>query len=134
MDTDYLSATTTYGRPNYFESGKGNQKERTNADHVHMAYNEYTQQMAEGGIIGLIFYAGILFYLISISIRNRDWEAIAILSSLTIMGFFNFTLEAIPILPITLYIWGFNLQQGKANFPHSKTFRVLLPIFSICVL
>jgi O-antigen polymerase len=115
---------------NYFESGKGNQKERTNADHVHMAYNEYTQQMAEGGIIGLIFYAGILFYLISISIRNRDWEAIAVLSSLTIMGFFNFTLEAIPIWPI-ICIYGVSISNREKPIFHTAKPSVFFYLFSV---
>jgi O-antigen polymerase len=44
----------------YFKSGQGSAQEKVEAGYVHMAYNEFLQNSVEGGVPGMLLFAGIL--------------------------------------------------------------------------
>lgn len=86
----------------YFKSGQGTEQEKNNAGYVGMAYNEFLQNAAEGGIPGLLVFAAVLAYLL---LPRRDWkkaspvnESYAGIVGFAVMSFVNFTLQAIPIM------------------------------------
>jgi O-antigen ligase len=81
----------------YFASGKGNAVEKQNADHVNMAYNEYIEQTVEGGIFGLLFYAGFIVFGLYFSIRKKDLEATTVILMVFVAGFFNFIIQCLPL-------------------------------------
>ena len=49
----------------YFATGKATQQEIYNASYVHMSYNEFLENLFEGGIIGLVLFVGLLVALLT---------------------------------------------------------------------
>jgi len=99
---------------NYFKSVYGSDRERANADHVNMAYNEYIEQSINGGIVGLIFYLSILGYLVWMAVKQKDGEVISITIAIVLMGFSNFIVQAIPVWLIFLtYLASMSVQENK---------------------
>lgn len=99
---------------NYFKSGYGSEKERENADHVNMAYNEYIEQWINGGIIGLFFYLSILVLLFWVAVKQKNKEIISITAAIVLMGFSNFIVQAIPVWLLFLtYLASISEQEKK---------------------
>jgi O-antigen polymerase len=48
----------------YFEEERGSEEEKKYASYVHMAYNEFLESGVEGGIPGLLLFAGIILFLL----------------------------------------------------------------------
>jgi len=88
----------------YFANSESTATEKKNADFVMMPYNDYLEQTIEGGIIGMLFL--LVFYIITVrtAIRQRQWEAIAVLSAFAVMSLFNFVYSSIaPWLLVLCY-------------------------------
>ncbi|HEX6431351.1 MAG TPA: O-antigen ligase family protein [Niastella sp.] len=89
----------------YFRSGKGTHEEKAHASHVMMAYNEYFENLVEGGIAGVLFFVSLLALLSYTTWRIfRAANAFPALIAGTgvlvfaIMSFVNFTMAAIPVM------------------------------------
>jgi len=99
----------------YFQSGKGSEIEKQNADHVNMAYNEYIEQTVEGGIIGLFFYCGFLLWALFIAVKNRDFEAFALIAAVIIASFVNFVIQCMPLC-LLLFCYCASLEYKTIKF------------------
>jgi len=53
----------------YFEAGKGTDEEKINASQALMAYNEYLENIIEGGVIGLVLFAAFMTVLLYGGVR-----------------------------------------------------------------
>jgi O-antigen ligase len=104
----------------YFESGKATQQEIENSAYVKMAYNEPLENTVEGGIIGLLFFLGVLVSLVvtyfkqsvneticqsanvPMKMQNKYFQdqavAFAGVCAFTVMSLVNFTIQAIPVM------------------------------------
>ena len=139
----------------YVATGKASAAELENARHVFMAYNEFLQNLLEGGLPGLL-----LFLLVIISLlynplgkatilnsvqNNKVWQnhdnersalsadylrvAYAGAIAFCIMGIFNFTLPAIPVmLMFLLYAAVINYFTAKRTWAFAKTGCICLGI------
>ena len=131
----------------YFATGTATQQEIRNASYVHMSYNEFLENLFEGGIIGLVLFVGLIAALLApcplkgvpgsitakeglqkvvfgspskmrhptenigsphkspfrVGVQNTllgdggVFFAYAGIATFTIMCFFNFTIQAIPV-------------------------------------
>ena len=107
----------------YFATKAATQQEIMNASYVHMSYNEFLENLFEGGIIGLVLFIGLLLALLlgSTSLRGTKqpnaptpttlhntplgdvglnggmFFAYAGIATFTTMCLFNFTVQAIPV-------------------------------------
>jgi len=101
----------------YFEKGNGDLNEAQQAGFVHMGYNEFLENTAEGGLPGLVIIS--MFFMILLlpgprdnnvdshkkglpvsnaTIKNLDIVTYAGISAFVIMSVFNFTFQAIPAM------------------------------------
>ena len=120
----------------YFATGTATQQEIMNAGYVHMSYNEFLENLFEGGIIGLVLFVVLLAVLLAplfrrgVGVRSKEqgvslsqskagkmeksstsigfnkrnltaadhaYYAYAGIATFTIMCFFNFTVQAMPV-------------------------------------
>lgn len=88
----------------YFAGGTASSLETAHAAHVKMAYNEFLENTAEGGITGLFIFSGILLVLLRKFPRNDKnggndniIAAYAGIACFAVMSIFNFTIQAIPV-------------------------------------
>jgi O-antigen ligase len=99
----------------YIRSGKATPEEVRNAGRVYQAYNEFLQNGVEGGIPGLLLFAGLQASLLCVPWKRivqapshskpgqlpgnlnliAAWSGIA---CFLIMAFLNFTIQAIPVM------------------------------------
>lgn len=109
---------------NYFKNGKGTFTEKRYADHVNMAYNEFLQQGVIGGLIGALFFSGIVVWALLIPYRrkketldNPDQKpfdgAYSGMVCFTIMGLFNFTQQAIPVMALFVIFLALLMKQQQ---------------------
>jgi len=116
----------------YFASGNAAQQEILSADYVHMSYNEFLENLFEGGIIGLVLFIGFLIALLISTKANLDntssqlpkgvrltksdtinsnsfgnrFFAYAGIASFVVMSIFNFTVQALPVRAILILYAG----------------------------
>lgn len=91
----------------YIRRGEASQKELSNASFVLMAYNEFLENTIEGGVIGLLLFGCTL---LSLLIHHRifgaaDKEFLAAYAGVfgfACMSLFNFTIQAVPLLPLLM--------------------------------
>ncbi len=98
----------------YFVSGEQLPAEQRNAGFVSMAYNDYLEQAVEGGVAGAFLF--IAFYAIMIlkAYRDKDVEALAVVSAFAVMSLFNFIYSSIQPW-ILLLCYGARLNvKGKS--------------------
>ncbi len=114
----------------YFESGKGSDVEKVNANHVFMAYNEYIEQCVDGGIICLAFYLFLMGYSIWCAVKQKDWEAVSVTAVFAFMGCSNFIVQAIPVwLVFLIYIASISVREKALSVKRS-----LSRFFAICMI
>ena len=83
---------------NYFATKATTQKEIFNAGYTHMSYNEFLENLFEGGVIGLVLFVALLVTLLFTPLGDGGvFFAYAGIASFTIMCFFNFTVQALPV-------------------------------------
>ncbi len=108
----------------YFSSSTGTEKERENASHTQMAYNEIVEHTIEGGVLGGLFFLGFIALLLHTGWKNfksqhindvgnlvnakiitKNSEENKMLSAahigivtLLFMSLVNFTITAIPVM------------------------------------
>jgi O-antigen ligase len=134
----------------HFGNGLGNDREKANANHVNMAYNEFIQNAVEGGLIGVFLFTLFLATLL-ISARNhairlqnendtRDLKvehgdggfgfrnlrraSYAGIVCFIIMSFTNFTIDGIPVISVMLVYSAF--LSVNTSF---VSFRQIIPYF-----
>jgi len=126
----------------YVQNGKLTGEELRRADHVRMAYNEFLENTVEGGLTGLILFAGIVFSLLLVhprSSRNHynskitdrnpfiqtveEQQAISICTyagivAFVVMSLFNFSMQAIPAACLfMLYISIYSVNYSFRSHP-----------------
>lgn len=93
----------------YFASGSASEKEKENASYIRMGYNEYLQNLVEGGVAGLLLFAGLIVSLLlkppffnagktnlqDIALNTAAYAGIA---AFAVMSLFNFSIQAIPVM------------------------------------
>ncbi len=124
----------------YFAQKTATQQEIFNAGYVHMSYNEFLENLFEGGIIGLILFVGLLVTLFPcpypLKGRERSPQkidsktnigtlhntplrdggfAFAGIATFVIMCFFNFTVQALPVRALFIIYAGVCCVERKSN-------------------
>lgn len=113
----------------YFNEEIATQTERQNASHVAMAYNDYLEQIIEGGIVGALFYIGCFVLLLYAAIRQHQKEMYTILFAILLMAFFNFIYTAIIVWYLVLNCAAVLLSESFKYFSVPK--KVGYSMFSI---
>jgi len=141
---------------NYFATKAATQQEIYNASYVHMSYNEFLENLFEGGAIGLMLFVGLLITLlvspittpkeqgVSLSLSkagkmeknstsigfdklnltaDHAYYAYAGIFSFTIMCFFNFTVQALPVRALFILYASVSCVNSQVR---STTFQRLL--------
>ncbi|MBR1449435.1 MAG: O-antigen ligase family protein [Prevotella sp.] len=120
----------------YFANSESTATERRNADFVMMAYNDYLEQAVEGGIPGMLFLIAFYAVIILIAIRQRQWEATAVMSAFAVMSLFNFVYTS--VLPWMLVLCYAAFVVSKAETLPLRTqsvcFATLFMSFPVIVL
>ena len=102
----------------YFAKNTASQQEIYNASYVHMSYNEFLENLFEGGIIGLVLFVVLLAsLLLSYASDSCSFYAITGIAIFTIMCFFNFTVQALPVRALFIIYAGVCCVECKGN-PH----------------
>ncbi len=93
--------------------------QKAHAGHVHMAYNEFIQQMVEGGLLGLLFPVCILLCLLIPPLADKDrftgmsGAAYAGMIAFALMSMVNFTVQAVPVMCLSaLYAAMYTVTPG----------------------
>ncbi len=133
----------------YFNENSANNEEISNASYTLMAYNEYVENLVEGGLIGFSFYFILLFLLPIYYQKNISWNdldysnyskysVVAILIC-AILSLVNFTISTIPIMAIFILYLSilFNVKDVKkcniiSNRIVIKLFAILFLIIGTC--
>lgn len=120
----------------YFANSESTATERRNADFVMMAYNDYLEQAVEGGIPGVLFLIAFYAVIILIAIRQRQWEATAVMSAFAVMSLFNFVYTS--VLPWMLVLCYAAFVVSKAEILPLRTqsvcFAALFMLLPVIVL
>ena len=91
---------------NYFATKAATQQEIYNAGYVRMSYNEFLENLFEGGLIGLMLFVALLVVLLFTPLGEGGSSytplgdvpfAYAGIVTFAIMCFFNFTVQALPV-------------------------------------
>ncbi len=147
----------------YFATGNATEQEIRNADYVHMSYNEFLENLFEGGIIGLVLFVGLLVALLfslpaplkcgsetptaknasplvsgysngtpfrvgvhKSPFRAQGFFAYAGIITFTIMCFFNFTIQAIPVRCLLVFYMAVCCVEGsKQRYPIASSIPFL---------
>lgn len=96
---------------NYFATKAATQQEIYNASYVHMSYNEFLENLFEGGVIGLVLFVALLAVLLFPPLGDGGGDggvffAYAGIASFAIMCFLNFTIQAIPVRALFILYTG----------------------------
>ncbi|WP_154647893.1 O-antigen ligase family protein [Pedobacter arcticus] len=95
------------------------------AGHVKMAYNDYLQNTIEGGLVGLVLFAGSIILLLNSkkkevksSDKESTFDAFAIgklgVLAFAIMAMVNFTIEAVPVMFLFIVYAALIVKQTKS--------------------
>lgn len=121
----------------YFEYETSDITERTNAQHVNMAYNEYLEIASEGGLIGLILFLGVIASLFiafcKVPSNPVTISAVIGISVFGVMSMVNFTIQAIPVMALLVLYAAIiisYLPPSFTKFP-GKITGILLVTFSL---
>lgn len=117
----------------YFAQNESTVTERRNADFVMMPYNDYLEQAIEGGIPGTLFLLTFYAAMIMVAIRQRQWEAVAVLSAFAVMSLFNFVYTSVQPWMLVLYYVAFVASKTETLSLRTQSVRfaalfMLLPV------
>jgi len=117
----------------YFSTSESTATERRNADFVMMPYNDYLEQAIEGGIPGTLFLLTFYAAMIMVAIRQRQWEAVAVLSAFAVMSLFNFVYTSVQPWMLVLYYVAFVASKTETLSLRTQSVRfaalfMLLPV------
>lgn len=143
----------------YFGAGKGTANEISNATFVYMCYNEFLENTVQGGIVGLLFFVLLLISLLSTSFnRSKNLQehhlpciktstgigsnepmiymaAYAGIAAFAVMGFFNFTIQAIPAMCLFVLYAAIISSGSWLRQPRRTVFFKIYPkVVSGCLL
>ncbi len=127
----YASFPSVYPgwQANYFESGKGTQEFRQDADNVGIAFNEYLNIYLETGVAGLTAFFGILlsFRRQKVSAENseRAFYIKLSLGTLLLLSLFSYPMQNTTILLVAILGAGFlsNMAEGGRKVRISPPIR-----------
>ena len=116
---------------NYFKRTAHPISEETNAAFINMPYNEYLEQATEGGVIKAILWLCFIgsFFFFRTQQRNPATNTLAAVAmAFSIMGLFNFLMQAIPVTCLLMVYTGI-LSGDSAIYsirlPEQKRWRKL---------
>lgn len=114
----------------YFASGKGKQGEKTNADHVAMAYNDYLEMAVDGGVVGMLFLL-MLFTLTAIfAYRQKDIEVLSCVLAVVVMSMLNFFYSSVGVwIAFCCFIAKVTAIGDERRNSFCQYFLYRLPIF-----
>jgi O-antigen polymerase len=132
----------------FFEDGQADKKEIFAASYIKIAYNDYLQNFVEGGLVGLLIYAGFIISLLASHWLNASktsefhaaYSGVLIFS---IMSFFNSVEYAIPVFALFMVYAGIlvrctslsaNFRWYKQPLLIKKTKVVALTLFSFGII
>ena len=136
----------------YFAKKTASQQEIYSAAYVHMSYNEFLENLFEGGVVGVVLFVGLLATLlltIQKDENNTSFYAFAGIVTFTIMCLFNFTVQALPLRALFIIYAGVCCVERKsilhldlatftklpnlanANIFNKTPFRVGVTVFSL---
>lgn len=107
----------------YFAHSKGSSTEINNADFVNMAYNEFLQNAVEGGIIALILFVAFILSLFASSKKQKQpipppaALAVSGIAAFAAMSFFNFSVQAIPVMCLFIIYASIIISNSKPIIP-----------------
>ena len=79
----------------YFEAVGGSEQERTLADIVNMAYNDYLEQGVESGILGAFFLITFYITMIVLAIKKHETKALSVFCAFAVMSMISFVYASI---------------------------------------
>ncbi len=120
----------------YFANSESTVTERRNADFVMMPYNDYLEHAIEGGVPGMLFLLAFYAVMIMVAIRQRQWEATAVMSAFAVMSLFNFVYTSVLPWMLVLCYAAFVASKSEALPLQSKSvhFAALLMLLPVAVL
>jgi O-antigen polymerase len=124
----------------YFSTNADIPTQKANASYIQMAYNEFLQNAVEGGFIGLLLFTLLLAVLLLLNKKilekdtNNNVNMInAAIIAFAVMGIFNFTLQAIPVMVLFIIYIAIANENYKQYYITIKTKIVKQSILSICL-
>jgi O-antigen polymerase len=124
---------------NYFSTNANTTLQKANASYIQMAYNEFLQNAVEGGFVGFLLFTILLAVLllnkkIFVKDTNNNVNKInAAIIAFAVMGIFNFTLQAIPVMVLFIINMAIVNENYKQYYIPIKTKIVKQSILSICL-
>jgi O-antigen ligase len=123
----------------YFESGRGTEAERYNAAHVRIGYNDFFQNMMEGGITGFLLYLifiGSLLYAGRSRLTSHEQRAaysgILVFSS---MSLFNTAELTVPVFSmLMLYTSVLCVGDNNRTYYTGKWMAILLVLVALLMI
>ena len=125
----------------YFAAGNGTEYEKANASFVHMGYNEFLQNVVEGGIIGLVLFMLLLASLLftkatteatandkAVRIITETLIAKAAIVAFAVMSVLNFTIEAVPVMGMFVVYAAVVCSGISVNYGASPRLIIIKPI------
>jgi O-antigen polymerase len=124
---------------NYFAGTNAAAGEIENASFTHMAYNEFLQNAVEGGVTGLLLFAAFLFALLlpvkMLSLlSNENVAALAGVLAFILMSVVNFTIQAIPLMPVLMTYTAVICLQTKFNNSKMMMYNFTKPVFGLLLI
>ncbi len=117
----------------YFSNQTSTTAEHRNASFVSMAYNDYLEEAIEGGIIGFLCYLGFFIVLGRLAIKQKDIEALSIVSAVAVMALFNFIYAAITTWFLLLSYGGILLAASNNRFSLPITLKKVSAFTFCCI-
>lgn len=114
------------------QSGKCTSEERKNIRWVFTAYNEFLEQLAQGGIAGLSFFLLFAGSFCLVAFRSHSYISVCFALSIVIEMFFNFWQQAYPIFTVSLLMIGYIMAEDKKGIQMSGK-AIILRYFLIWV-
>lgn len=115
---------------NYFAAGQGSAQDTWLAGSVNMAYNDFVEQLVEGGIPALLLWEGFLIITLVIPLLAFKkfstpamvfhWAAFAGIGAFALMGLVNFSIQAIP--GMCLLIIFVAVLTSETHMENAKTY------------
>lgn len=95
----------------YFESGRGSSEDRYNASHIRIGYNDFIQNLVEGGIVGFLLYLLFIGSLLWLGLRHLPSpESAAAYSGVlvfSVMSLFNTAELTVPVFSMLILYTAF---------------------------
>lgn len=118
----------------YFASNKGSESERTLADVVRMAYNDYLEQGVETGLPGAILLSSFYLILIVKAYKNKRIKALSTICGFAVMSTVSFVYSTIQAWIVLISFGAYVLSDTKKVRTITSSIVVSTVCVSVCCL